>query len=211
LYPNPDARVEAGFLAAMEQAVTMRAEASLLVPAITTSRGPFRKWSSILTPPDFVSREVLPGIRSIGFASGGILLARRSAMQELKGFDEDIFLYFEDDDLSRRALDAGHEILLVETAKATHIGNVSTPPSPELTLMKQWHLAWSERHVRKKFRMMAPGYWRVAESVVKMLWAQVTRNPMESAKQQGLINGTLGHMRGLKAQDVRDFAVRDGV
>ncbi|MCA3564557.1 MAG: glycosyltransferase family 2 protein [Methylocystis sp.] len=207
---NPDARLEAGFLEAMEQAVAMRPDAALLVPAITTSRGPFRKWSSILTPQGFEGRAIAPGIRSIGFASGGVLLARRDALRAIGGFDEDIFLYFEDDDLSRRALDAGHEILLVEGAKATHIGNVSTPPSPELTAMKQWHLAWSERHVRKKFGMIAPGYWRIAECFVKMLWARLRGDAMESAKQFGLVNGTLAHMRGVKAQDMRDRAGLEG-
>jgi len=207
---NPDARLEAGFLAAMEQAIAARPEAALLVPSITTSRGPFRKLSSILTPSGFVSRAIAPGIRSIGFASGGIMLARRDALRAIGGFDEAIFLYFEDDDLSRRALDAGHEILLVEGAKATHIGNVSTPSSPRLTTMKQWHLAWSERHVRKKFGMIAPGYWRVAESLVKMFLAKLARNSMEEAKQRGLVEGTLAHMRGVKAQDVRDRAGLEG-
>jgi len=207
---NPDARLEAGFLEAMELAIAARPKAALLVPSITTSRGPFRKWSSILTPSGFMSREIAPGIRSIGFASGGILLARRDALLALGGFDEDIFLYFEDDDLSRRALDAGHEILLVERAKASHIGNVSTPPSPELTAMKQWHLAWSERHVRKKFGMVPPGYWRAAESLVKMFLAKLARNRMEEAKQRGLVEGTLAHMRGVKAQDARDRAGLEG-
>ena len=205
---NPDARLEAGFFAAMEAAISARSDAALLVPSITTSRGPFRKWSSILTPSGFETRTIAPGIRSIGFASGGVLLARRDALLAIGGFDEEIFLYFEDDDLSRRALDAGQEILLVEAAKATHIGNVSTPPSPELTAMKQWHLAWSERHVRKKFGMVAPGYWRIAECFVKMLWARLRGDAMESAKQSGLINGTLAHLRGVKAQEMRDLALR---
>jgi hypothetical protein len=70
--------------------------------------------------------------------------------------------------------------------------------------MKHWHMAWSERHVRRKFGLRAPGIWRIAESFIKMLWAQIRRDRMEEAKQLGLINGTLGHMRGLKAADVRD-------
>jgi ribosome modulation factor len=37
-----------------------------------------------------------------------------------------------------------------------------------------------------------------------MLWAQLRRDRMEEAKQLGLINGTLGHTRGLLAMDVRD-------
>jgi hypothetical protein len=33
---------------------------------------------------------------------------------------------------------------------------------------------------------------------------------MEEAKQRGLVEGTLAHMRGVKAQDVRDRAGLEG-
>ncbi|MGL5116430.1 MAG: hypothetical protein ACRC7C_14010, partial [Beijerinckiaceae bacterium] len=108
------------------------------------------------------------------------------------------------DDLSRRVLDAGGRILHVEAAVAEHAGNASSPPSAGMTYMKHWHLAWSERHIRRKFGLSAPGIWRVGESVVKMLLAQFRRDRQEEAKQRGLVNGTLAHMRGVKAQEARD-------
>jgi GT2 family glycosyltransferase len=200
---NPDAALGPGCLEAMAAAAAAHPDAALLVPSITTSKGRFGKHDSILTPAGFRPGDAAPGIRRIGFASGGVLLARRDVLLALGGFDEAIFLYFEDDDLSRRVLDAGRAILLVEAASAHHTGNVSTPPTPALAYMKHWHMAWSERHARLKHGIGAPGWWRVAESAVKMLWAQLRRDRMEEAKQLGLINGTLGHMRGLRAQDVR--------
>jgi N-acetylglucosaminyl-diphospho-decaprenol L-rhamnosyltransferase len=206
---NPDATLAPGFMEAMAAAIAAHPDAAILVPAITTSKGRFAKHRSILTPPSFRPRQLAPGIRSIGFASGGVMLARQDVLLKLGGFDDALFLYFEDDDLSRRVLDAGHAILLVEAAVAVHAGAVSTPPTPGLTYMKHWHMAWSERHVLRKFGLPAPGYWRIVESSAKMLWAQLRRDRMEEAKQLGLINGTLGHMRGLKAMDVRDTAVMD--
>jgi N-acetylglucosaminyl-diphospho-decaprenol L-rhamnosyltransferase len=206
LFLNPDARLRDGALEALTAAAEAVPDADLLVPTLLKADGSvFRKQSSPICDPVFRSRGGLPeGIRDISFASGAVILARRSRLEALGGFDPDIFLYFEDDDLSRRVLDAGGRILHVEAALADHIGNVSSPSSPRLTGLKHWHMAWSERHVRRKFGLSAPGYWRVAESFVKMLWAQIRRDRMEEAKQLGLINGTLGHMRGLRAADVRD-------
>jgi N-acetylglucosaminyl-diphospho-decaprenol L-rhamnosyltransferase len=201
---NPDAALKPGFLDAMAAAIAAHPEAAILVPSITTSKGRFTKHSSMLTPPSFQPRQVAPGIRSIGFASGGVMLARRDVLLSLGGFDEALFLYFEDDDLSRRVREAGHAILLVEAAEAVHTGNVSTPPSPDLTYMKHWHMAWSERHVKLKYEMAVRGWWRVAESAVKLAGAMLRRDRMEEAKQRGLIDGTIGHLRGLKAMDLRD-------
>jgi N-acetylglucosaminyl-diphospho-decaprenol L-rhamnosyltransferase len=201
---NPDATLAPGFFDAMAAAAAAHPEASILVPAITTRKGRFTKHHSVLTPPSFRPQQLASDIRSIGFASGGVLLARREVLLQLGGFDEALFLYFEDDDLSRRVLDAGHTILLVEAAEAVHTGNVSTPPTPDLTYMKHWHMAWSERHVRLKYGLPVRGWWRIAESTVKMFIAQIRRDRMEEAKQLGLINGTIAHLRGQRAQDVRD-------
>jgi N-acetylglucosaminyl-diphospho-decaprenol L-rhamnosyltransferase len=206
---NPDAVLRPGCLEAIVRTAESHPEAALFLPVITTSKGTFTKHHSILTPSNFAPGPASPGITRIGFASGGVFVARRNVMDDLGGFDDAIFLYFEDDDLSRRVIDAGHAILLVDAAEAGHIGNVSSPPSPALTYMKHWHLAWSERYVCRKFGLAAPGYWRIAESLVKLLWSQVSRNRMEEAKQLGLINGTFGHMRGLKASEVRDNLVME--
>jgi GT2 family glycosyltransferase len=206
LFLNPDARLREGAIDALLAAAETLSDADLLVPAVIKADGSrFRKHASPISDLALRPRGGLPaGLREIAFASGAIVLARRSRLEALGGFDPDIFLYFEDDDLSRRVLDAGGRILLVEGAEADHVGNVSTPPSPALTYMKHWHMAWSERHVRHKHGLPAPGWWRVAESRVKLLWAQLRRDRMEEAKQLGLVDGTLAHMRGVKARDLRD-------
>jgi N-acetylglucosaminyl-diphospho-decaprenol L-rhamnosyltransferase len=206
LLMNPDARLRPGCLDLLVAAADGNPDAGLVVPAIFKADGSrFEKWSSMISVPAFRARaQATPGIRDIPFASGAVVLARRDLLERLGGFDPDIFLYFEDDDLSRRVLDAGFRILLADGAQADHAGNTSSPPSPAMTAVKSWHRAWSERHVRQKFKLGPPGYWRVGESLVKMLWAQMRRDRLEHAKQMGIVNGTLGHMRGLRAQDVRD-------
>lgn len=206
LFLNPDARLKDSALDALLNAAETVPDADLLVPTILKADGSvFRKQSSKICDPAFRPRGGLTsGIREISFASGAALLARRSRMEQLGGFDPDIFLYFEDDDLSRRVLDAGGRILHVEAAKAEHAGNTSTPPTPMLCYIKHWHLAWSERLVRGNHGLSRPGYWRVMESFAKLLLAQMRRDRMEEAKQLGLINGTLGQMRGLGAMTVRD-------
>jgi N-acetylglucosaminyl-diphospho-decaprenol L-rhamnosyltransferase len=213
MFLNPDARLRPGCLDALRRVIEEEVLADVLVPTVFSKGRVFAKRRTAVTAPAFrpghLPRPAQSGTTPIAFASGAALLIRRERLRQIDGFDPEIFLYFEDDDLSRRLLDIGCDILLVGAAEVEHAGGVSTAPSPHLAYLKHWHLAWSERHVRGKFGLMRPGVWRVLESVVKMVIAQLRRDRMEVAKQLGLINGTLGHMRGMRAMDVRDSLTMD--
>jgi GT2 family glycosyltransferase len=53
-------------------------------------------------------------------------LYRRDALDEVGGFDEEFFCYYEDIDIGFRLRLAGHRCLLVPDAVAYHIGSLST-------------------------------------------------------------------------------------
>ena len=202
---NPDATLEPDCLAQLLAVAERRPEAALLVPTILKANGQrFEKWGSPICDPVFRPDGGDADARPIAFASGAVVLARREALNAVGGFDPAIFLYFEDDDLSRRVLDRGWCILHVPAAVARHVGNVSSPPTDRMTAMKHWHLAWSERHVRKKHGLPVFSRWRVMESLVKLGWARLRGDSHEAAKQRGLVQGTLAALRGAAAQDVRD-------
>jgi N-acetylglucosaminyl-diphospho-decaprenol L-rhamnosyltransferase len=75
------------------------------------------------TPPG----EVVTGA---GWVSGSCFLARRSALEELGGFDEAYFMYLEDTDLCWRAHDAGWGVGFAGTAEVTHVQGASTARHP---------------------------------------------------------------------------------
>ena len=64
--------------------------------------------------------------RRIFSACGGAALYRKSILDEIGGFDENFFAYFEDVDLSWRANNAGYKNVLCPTAKCYHICGAST-------------------------------------------------------------------------------------
>jgi N-acetylglucosaminyl-diphospho-decaprenol L-rhamnosyltransferase len=61
-----------------------------------------------------------------GWLSGSCLLLRRSAFEEIGGFDPAYFMYAEDMDLGRRLADAGWENVYVPSAVVTHAGAHAT-------------------------------------------------------------------------------------
>ncbi len=71
-----------------------------------------------------------PGVSAAGWVSGSCFLARRSALEELGGFDEAYFMYAEDMDLCWRAHDAGWGVGFAGTAEVTHVQGFSTARHP---------------------------------------------------------------------------------
>jgi N-acetylglucosaminyl-diphospho-decaprenol L-rhamnosyltransferase len=59
--------------------------------------------------------------------SGACMLARRSVLEQLGGFDEGFFLYCEDKDLAKRMHDAGYEVAYEPSALCIHQEGGSEP------------------------------------------------------------------------------------
>jgi len=60
-------------------------------------------------------------------------MIRRELFEALGGFDENLFLYFEDKDLCKRAADRGFKVMYVPEAEVLHrLGGSSWQPSAPL-------------------------------------------------------------------------------
>lgn len=85
------------------------------------------------------------------FLSGALMMVDRAALASLDGavFDERFFLYYEDSDLSLRALQAAHAPLCDPRAEAVHFWNQSPEPeTPKAALMAAAHRAFYAKHYR---------------------------------------------------------------
>jgi N-acetylglucosaminyl-diphospho-decaprenol L-rhamnosyltransferase len=87
--------------------------------------------------------------RDAGWLSGSCLLVRRSAFDQIGGFDEGYFMYFEDVDLGYRFGRRGYRNVYEPTASAVHIGGQST--SGESARMVRAHHASARRFIKRKY------------------------------------------------------------
>ena len=87
-------------------------------------------------PDNAFTRRYNPGtpegdvVTTADWVSGSCFMARRSALEELGGFDEAYFMYLEDTDLCWRAHRAGWGVGFAGTAAVTHVQGVSTARHP---------------------------------------------------------------------------------
>ena len=63
--------------------------------------------------------------QAVDWVSGACLLVRREALQQVGGFDEAFFMYFEDNDLCLRLRKAGWQVVYCPQVSITHVGGQS--------------------------------------------------------------------------------------
>ena len=97
----------------------------------------------------YQSEEYTDRVRKAGWLSGACLLVRREAFDEIDGFDDGYFMYFEDVDLGFRLARAGYRNLYQPAATAVHIGAHST--SSDSARMIRAHHASARRFLNKKY------------------------------------------------------------
>ena len=97
--------------------------------------------------------------RTTGWLSGACLLVRREVFDELEGFDESFFMYFEDVDLGWRLGRLGYTNVLEPAAQVVHVGAHSTQSSSS---------AMRRAHHRSAYRFLAKKYPGVVLSPLRL-------------------------------------------
>lgn len=136
---NPDAELFEGALETLLHALTTYPDAGAVAPALLTSSGTQTwRYQSILHPyPPNAPKPAIPeAVSCVPLLTGAAILCRRDVFKEIGGFDKNIFLYFEDDDLSRRIADAGYSLLHVPEAQVKHDFGESSGHSMRVTRFK---------------------------------------------------------------------------
>ncbi len=178
LVVNPDCTVERGAIAALVDAARRYPDAGLFAPRIIEPSGRvFFQPRSLLSPylRNPQGRLVLPeGEACAPFFSGACFLIRRDLFLRLGGFDENIFLFYEDDDLCRRVADAGHALIYVPQAVVRHGRGRSSEPRRGRIFTSRWHQAWSRAYVSRKYGLPNPAPGMFAVNALKSLAASLT-------------------------------------
>lgn len=141
---------------------------------------------------------------AVDWCAGASILMRRAMLDEIGGFDETFFLYYEETDLCRRAARAGWTRLYVPESRVVHIGSVSTG-------MKTWQRTpgyWfdSRRHYFVKNHGRA--YWaaataaQVAGTLIWRLRCALSNRP-HGMSQQFLYDLVRHSMRAIFGQNAR--------
>jgi GT2 family glycosyltransferase len=206
---GPDSTIDDASLAGLVDAADRWPEAGLLGPAIIAPDGHVELSHDLglferISAGKRLDRHLIPeGPLCADHLSGALLLVRMSALRRVGGFDTNIFLYYEDDDLCIRMRRAGYALILVPDACATHIGGGASRPGLGIQWRKFWHMAWSRLYIEAKYHGR-PAAIRVAvrhapKFLAKALGYALILNGRKGLRDAARFVGTMAWVLGVKA------------
>jgi GT2 family glycosyltransferase len=151
LFLNPDTRLSPGALDALMAAAHAHPDASAFNPILHDDRGRIRnKRSSILLPRgERLSRAAVQRDGEVPVLIGAALLVRRRLFEQVCGFDPNIFLYHEDDDLALRLAEHG-PLRIVGDATVTHSAGHGSGDRTASAAIKAYHMGRSRIYTLRK-------------------------------------------------------------
>lgn len=181
---NPDVVVEAGALRELRRHMEASATTAVVGPSISNTDGSLypsaRRFPDLADsighgflgqfwPSNPFSRRYRMTnwdhlqAREVDWVSGAFFMVRRSAWEEVGGFDQGFFMYLEDVDLCWRLRRAGWQVAFDPAAQVVHVQGISADRHPYRMLaahhVSMWRFAWRTTEARRRWvlSLVAPG------------------------------------------------------
>jgi len=157
---NPDTYNFSGDLMGLVKMIEQRV-CDVIAPTITNADGSPQVWSygKMITPRSIVSSNLLKNdtksgtgfqcdqaTKDVDWVTGAAFLIKKTDFQEVGGFDERFFLYFEDIDLCKRLVEKEKKILVSQEMKLKHKSGASAKNS----LSQKAHYYKAQNYYLKK-------------------------------------------------------------
>jgi len=139
---------------------------------------------------------------SVDSVDGYAMLINKNKFQDNFFFDENFFLYLENDDLCLRKKKENNKIYISKKAKINHLGGKSHSPiyEKEIEFSRNWHWMWSKFYFNKKhfgyLRAFLTSIPTLTTSIIKFFYYFVALNKFKKKiymmRFLGLVNSMLG-------------------
>jgi len=120
-------------------------------------------------------------------------------------FDENFFMYLENDDLCKRIIDKGEKIFILPKSKVKHFGAKAVDPKYkyEVELSRNWHWMWSKFYFNKKhygyIRALINGLPSFGSAIIKFIIYSILKNNFKKDIYFHRIQGYLNALFGKKS------------
>ena len=143
-----------------------------------------------------------PDFLNVDSVDGYAMLINKNKFSDNIYFDENFFLYLENDDLCLRKKKEDNKIYVAKKAKVQHLGAKSHSPvyEKEIEFSRNWHWMWSKFYFNKKHygysKALLIGFPSIITSMFKFFYYFVTCNKFKKKiyimRFLGLLNSMFG-------------------
>ena len=185
---NPDAVLAGDAVSEVEKAIRLYPDAGGFGPAIADAgkRQKFRRTSYIHSQGQRHAPDVPPAENAeVDFLDGAAFACDLNLFWGLGGFDEKIFLYYEDDDLCFRIRAQNRRLIYLPGARVSHKRNGSSGRSLSLDYFRSFHAARSRVLVSDKHGIAIDVRREKRRAGILLLRSIITLNMKKAAKSLG--------------------------
>ena len=117
-------------------------------------------------------------------------------------FDENFFLYLENEDLCKRLIEKNENIYIIPKSKIHHLGGKAVDPKykNEIEYLRNWHWMWSKFYFNKKHYGFFIAFLKVSKNLIsaklRFLYYMMTLNRFKRKIYQMRLLGLISSMRG---------------
>lgn len=190
---NPDAALTTGCLDMLHAALVANPDAGGASPRVLDGKGriAFRRRSRLLPKSAHWSGPPPTGDAVVPLLNGAAMFVPRASFDGIGGFDEAIFLYHEDDDLSLRLARKYGPLHHIHSAVVTHAEGSSTARTPATAAFKARHMAHSAIYAMRKHARPFPATRVLAQAALQMLSPVNLVSARKRAKATGFLKGAV--------------------
>ena len=129
-------------------------------------------------------------------------LKKLKKLENFDFFDENFFLYLENEDLCKRLIEKNEDIYIVPKSKIHHLGGKAVDPKykNEIEYLRNWHWMWSKFYFNKKHYGYLTALLKVFKNLIsakiKFFYYLITFNTFKRKIYQMRLLGLMSSMIG---------------
>ena len=129
-------------------------------------------------------------------------LKQLKKIDDFNFFDENFFLYLENEDLCKRLTEKNEEIYIIPKSKISHLGGKAVDPKykDQIEYLRNWHWMWSKFYFNRKhygyFIALLKVLKNFISAKIKFFYYLITFNTFKRKIYQMRLLGLISSMRG---------------
>ena len=111
------------------------------------------------------------GLKKVIFNTGCVMLVSKNTFKKINNFDENIFLYYEENDFYKRCIDANYPVYMYDKVMVSNpkSKSIESKFNHEYLKIRNWHYCWSKFYYYKKHHGYLIGISKTFPNIIRSI------------------------------------------